>query len=87
MGIKNKEQETQYRIEMERMRLQTFYLINIQLKKDDKYETLTKLMPFDWDKKETKPKIDNDAIEWTEDDWEKIDKKYPGGKLKNKKHG
>jgi len=68
--VKADEKYNNYKIDMERMRLQTLYLVNVQIK--DKIKDATKLMPFDWD--ENTHKNDVDAKPMTEEDWEALDK-------------
>jgi len=68
--VKADEKYNNYKIDMERMRLQTLYLVNVQIK--EKIKDATKLMPFDWD--ENTHKNDVDAKPMTEEDWEALDK-------------
>jgi len=62
------------------MRLQTLYLINIQIDKKDRIKEPSKLMPFSWDKENIK------AIEVevpTTKEWSELDEKL--SKLKRVK--
>ena len=54
------------------MRLQTFYLINIQLEKKNRFKSLEKMMPFDFDKKES---LDEIKIP-TQIEWDRLQKRY-----------
>lgn len=73
MEIKADEREQWWRLDLETMRLQTFYLINIQLKEKDKISSPEKLMPFSWDKKhdekfgEYRPFTDEEARKYDDD--------------------
>ena len=68
--VKADEKYNNYKLDMERMRLQTLYLVNVQIK--DKIKEATKLMPFEWDK--TTHKNDTEVKPMTEEDWEALDK-------------
>jgi len=46
----------------ESMRLQTFFLINIQLSQKDRMKEVTKLMSFPWDK-EQKKEVKTQSVE------------------------
>ena len=58
------------------MRLQTFYLLNIQLDTKDRFTSTTEMMPFIWDEKSEE--INN--IGYTTEDWEELDKIYLNNK-------
>lgn len=66
LKISNDYDETLQRFELEKMRLQTLYLINVHLDKKDKITDVRKLMPFAWDQVQVHIP--------TQDDWEKFDK-------------
>jgi hypothetical protein len=53
------------------MRLQTFYLLNIQLDQESRYNSLEEMMPFEWDEIEEKK-----ILQLTEEDWIALDKKF-----------
>ncbi len=55
---------------MERMRLQTMILFNVQVADKDRKKTPHKFMPFAWDITE---KEDVEAKEPTEEEWEHYD--------------
>lgn len=63
---KFKSEERIERFELEKMRLQTLYLVNCHLK--DPPDSVTKLMPFKWDEVQK-------AVEFvpTEEDWKYYD--------------
>lgn len=46
----NKVEESRQHFELEKMRIQTLYLVNIQLKKEDQIKDARKLITFPWDK-------------------------------------
>ena len=62
----NTDREAQERFELEKMRLQTLYLMNVHLKTPLK--KVTDLMEFEWDKKESEVFIP------TTEDWQHFDK-------------
>ena len=70
--VKADEKYNAYKLDMERMRLQTLYLVNVQIK--DKIKDATKLMPLPWDKDTSKN--DTDGREMTEEDWALLDRKF-----------
>ena len=47
-------QKEKHRIVFDSMRLQTVFLLNVQLAKKDKISDVTKLMKFPWDKEQPK---------------------------------
>jgi hypothetical protein len=47
---KREEFRDSYRTDMERMRMQTLYLINVHLSKNNIIKTVEELIPFPWDK-------------------------------------
>lgn len=53
------------------MRLQTFYLLNIQLTNETRYNKPEDMMPFEFDKVEEKQ-----ILELTEEDWARLDRYY-----------
>jgi hypothetical protein len=64
-----KRRETEIRNTWEAMRLQTMFLVNIQLQKKDRVTNAEKFMPLPWDKETddddedfTPPKIDYEAF-------------------------
>ena len=71
--VKGDEKNNQYKLDMERMRLQTLYLVNVQIK--DKIKEASKLMPFPWDSDGVKN--DTDVKPMTDEDWEALDKQFP----------
>ncbi len=71
-----------YRLDMERMRLQTFNLVNIQIDRKDRYKSLNKFMPFVWDII-PKESIEEEKV-MTEDDWAKYDTTFPAKEIKKK---
>lgn len=54
------------------MRLQTFYLLNIQLPQESRFRSPEELIHFNWDD-ELEPK---EELQLTEEDWIKLDKIY-----------
>jgi hypothetical protein len=60
-----KKEERRERFELEKMRLQTFHLVNIQLDRKNKISDIRKLMPFAWEK--VKVHVP------TAEDWERMD--------------
>ena len=54
----------------ESMRLQTLYLINIQLERKDRYKHPEKLMPFEWDQK-----IKSEITRFTDEEGKRLDAK------------
>jgi len=58
--------ESQQRFELEKMRLQTLYLVNVQLDKNNRFNDARKFMPFAWDHIE--------VFVPTKEDWEHFDK-------------
>ena len=71
--VKAEQQYNDYKLDMERMRLQTLYLVNVQIK--DKIQDARKLMPFEWDGADFQ-KNDTDGREMTEEDWALLDSKF-----------
>lgn len=73
-----KTETARQRFEMEKMRLQTLYLVNIQLDKHSKITDVRRLMPLPWD--EFKIHIP------TPEEWQEIDaiNKKVLAKIKNK---
>ena len=71
--VKAEDKYNSYKMDMERMRLQTLYLVNVQIK--DKIKEASRLMPFDWDKHTHKE--DTDGAPMTEADWEALDNNFP----------
>lgn len=59
------------RFELIKMRLQTFYLLNIQLSQESRYNSPEEMMPFEFDYKEPKQ-----VLELTEEDWARLDRFY-----------
>lgn len=59
------------------IRLQTYYLLNIQLDKESRFSSPEAFMPFDWDEKREPDKV----LVITEDDFINFDKKYIKGHL------
>jgi hypothetical protein len=53
------EKKTAYEV----MRLQTFFLLNIQLAKKDKIKEVQKLMPFPWDKEKINNVVPKQSVE------------------------
>lgn len=47
-------QMTYHKVVYDSMRLQTFFLVNLQLARKDKIKDVHKLMPFPWDKEQSK---------------------------------
>lgn len=70
LSVKADEKYNKYKLDMERMRLQTLYLVNVQIK--DKIKEASRLMPFAWDVSTHKNDADNKPM--TEEDWEALDK-------------
>lgn len=66
-----KEKEHTERFELSNMRIQTFYLLNIQLDKESRYNSPEEMMPFAFDIKEVK-----EVPELNETDWLRMDKMY-----------
>jgi hypothetical protein len=58
------------------MRLQTFYLVNMQLPKEKAIRDPRALMPFDWDDEYTPEEVYIPTAE----EWEELDRKYAKGK-------
>lgn len=54
------------------MRLQTFYLVNMQLPQEKQIRDPRALMPFDWDDEIP----EEDVYIPTPDEWEELDRKY-----------
>jgi hypothetical protein len=79
LEIKELQERRGFRQDMERMRIQTMSLINIQLAKKDRIKKLSDFMPFEWD---IVDKQDAEAAEMTEEDWQALDNNFPGNKLK-----
>jgi hypothetical protein len=79
LEIKELQERRGFRQDMERMRIQTMSLINIQLAKKDRIKKLSDFMPFEWD---IVDKQDAEAAEMTEEDWQALDDNFPGNKLK-----
>jgi hypothetical protein len=48
--------------DFERMRLQTMYLVNIQVRKEDQKQDVTKFMPLPWDEKK-KQSIEKQSVD------------------------
>ena len=71
--VKGDEKNNQYKLDMERMRMQTLYLVNVQIK--DKIKEASRLMPFPWDSDGVKNDIDSKPM--TDEDWEALDKQFP----------
>lgn len=67
---KKDEVEMRHRFELETMRLQTFYLINVQLPRKSQIATPKELMKFEWEI------IRPEDVEVP--DWDKLDEKYKG---------
>lgn len=67
----NEAEYEQYKRDMEIMRTQTIHLINIQLKKEDRFSDPRQLMTFAW---ETKLEEDIEILD--EEQWKELDKKY-----------
>lgn len=80
LEIRGDKDFTEYKRDMERMRLQTFVLASVHFdkKSQNKYKTPKSIMPFDWDNKGVK-KI---SPQPTEDEYKKMDKISAGGKRK-----
>lgn len=72
-AIKDFNEQIKYnqRFELDKMRIQTFYLLNIQLSREDKYNSPKEMMPFEWDNIE--PKI---ILELDDNDWLELNAKY-----------
>ena len=51
-------QERLWRQDMERMRIQTLALVNIQMEQKNQFSSAEKFMAFPWDKYKPKPKKD-----------------------------
>ena len=81
LEIKQDERANDYKLDMERMRIQTFYLMNIQIDKKDRFKTVQKMMPFEWDKDIAKQGQEEQPP--TEEDWERFDT-LGGGGIKKK---
>lgn len=65
------------RFESDRMRLQTYYLVQYLSMGETKLSSATQMMPFEWDKlQELKP-----VLKLTEEDWIMFDNKYVKGHL------
>jgi hypothetical protein len=77
LSIKKEVDYNHYKQDMERMRMQTFYLVNVHLG-DKQVKTFEALMPFDWDTKA--PKLKDKIL--TEEDWLKLDAKFSVGNNK-----
>jgi len=72
-ALKDHSDQTQVveRNRLESMRLQTLYLINIQLAKENKFKSLHEVMPFNWD---SEGSIEVPML--TSEDWLQLDKRY-----------
>ena len=71
LEIKQNERTNDWKLDMERMRMQTFYLLNIQIEKKNRFKSVGSMMPFEWDVKD-KQAVD-DTREPTEEEWEHYD--------------
>lgn len=81
LTVKSEERLGIYKQDMERMRLQTYLLINIQLRQKDKIKSPKSLIGFAWDVDDAQ-KI-QDTKQLTEDEWSKYDDNFNiGGDLK-----
>ena len=69
LEIKQNERTNDWKLDMERMRLQTWHLVNIHSKDDIK--DYSKYMPFEWDI--TTEKQDESIKEPTEEEWDHYD--------------
>lgn len=58
--------------ELIKMRLQTFYLLNIQLSQESRFDSPEDMIPFSFDLEKPLKEI----IELNEEDWLTLDKKY-----------
>ena len=85
LEIKAEESAGLYRQGMDRMRLQTLALVNVQLPQKSQVKTVEALMNFPWDKEQ--PKNDEEIRDLTEDEWSKYDNNYPVGTIKKKDNG
>lgn len=68
LTVKRKQIEGDQRFALETMRLQTFYLINVQLPKKSSLSRPQELMKFEWERVKFE-----DAIV---PDWDKLDNEY-----------
>ena len=71
LEIKQNDNVVSYRLDMERMRLQTMVLFNIQVADKDRRKTPQAFMPFEWDIKTEKEDVE--AKEPTAEEWEHYD--------------
>ena len=70
----NEQRKIDQRFELEKMRIQTFYLLNIQLSKNDKFDSPLEMMPFEWDKIKAK-----EVLTLTSEDWTQIEERFKIG--------
>lgn len=61
------------RFELNKMRLQTFYLFNIQVDKKNRFKSPEKMMPFDWEK------VQKEVVIPTPEKWDELQKRYGKG--------
>jgi hypothetical protein len=72
-------QENNQRFSLEVMRLQTFYLLNIQLSRENRYRKPSDMMPFTFDK----DKIDDDFEIPTPEKWKQLQEEFNKLKFSN----
>ena len=72
MKYKIEHEQNEQKFEANKMRLQTYHIVQRLAMSETKIQSLEQMMPFDWDddEKEEKP------IEVTEKDFQEFDKKY-----------